>query len=495
MYKPNSWIADQIVYAIFPDRFAIGKPYTSESKLQQSSYHRATDYVTRHWNELPVNPSRGKDFFGGDLRGVIDHLDHLQELGVTTIFLTPIFSAPSNHKYDTTDFFTVDEQFGGKEALKDLIQHLHDAHMHLILDAAFNHVSDIHPWFLAARRGESPFKDFFTFNPDGSYQCWRDFRQMPELNLTNNELQDILYRNTDSVLQKYLALGSDGWRFDVAMDLGLATARAMRQAIRQRFPDAVMIGEIMNYGGEWTNGNDKYHGVMNYYFRDALLSWLRGEISARQMNFATEEYYQGYGVSGALCSWNILSSHDTPRLKSILPDQDQRKLAVVAQFTLPGVPLVYYGEEIGMEGGHDPDCRRPMIWDKQRWDMETFGFYKELIKIRQSRPELQYGKFIMLGHKLDAEALAFIRHTEIPNQVSLVVINNSHLPLKQRLFTPHSHLYHQLPMRNLLCPDRPLVRMEAGNLDLDILARSAAIFVPDDDQYREYKFFKPRNLL
>jgi len=493
MHEPL-WMADQVMYEIFPDRFAIGEPYTSESKLALAPYHRATDYVRRGWDELPVNPSWGKDFFGGDLRGIADRLGHLQELGATGVFSTPIFSAPSNHKYDATDFFSIDEQFGGDEALTDLIQQMHRLDMRLVMDAAFNHVSDIHPWFLAAKQGKKPFKDFFAFKPDGGYQCWRDLRQMPELNLDNAELQGILYRNSDSVLQKYLAMGLDGWRFDVAVDLGLEVAKAMRLALQERFPSAVMIGEVMNYAAEWTNGDDRYHGVMNYYFRDAVLSWLRGEASMRQMNSVAEEYYQGYGMDGALCSWNILSSHDTPRLKNMLPDKAQRQLAVIAQFTLPGVPLVYYGEEIGMDGGGDPDCRRPMIWDRQRWDMETFEFYKKLISIRQSRAELRRGKLIMLGHQLDTDAIAFLRYTDKPNEVSLVLINNAATPLKQRLFTPHSHLYHQLPMKNLLCPEQSLIRMEAGNLDVEIPARSAAILVPTDDQFKEYKFFKERNL-
>ena len=147
-----------------------------------------------------------------------------------------------------------------------------------------------------------------------------------------------------------------------------------------------------------------------------------------------------------------------------------------------------------MEGGYDPDCRRPMVWDRQGWDMETFEFYKKLILIRQSRVELRRGKLIMLGQQLDTDAIAFIRYTDTPNEVSLVLVNNARTHLKQRLFTPHSHLYHQLPMRNLLNPEQGLIRMKAGSLDLDIPARSAVILVPADDQYNEYKFFKKRNL-
>ena len=486
------WMADQITYQIFPDRFAIGKPHTSETKLKLPVYRDAT-YSLRRWDELPENPSRGRDFFGGDLGGITDNLDYIQDLGVTTLYLTPVFVAPSNHKYDTTDFFTIDPQFGGEQALRGLIKQLKHRKMRLILDAVFNHVSDIHPWFLAAKRGKKPYKDFFTFTKDGQYESWRGYGHMPELNLANEQLQGLLFRKRDSALQKYLELGVDGWRFDVAVDVGLGIVRKIRAAVRQRYPDAVLLGEVMCYAGDWCNRDDVFHGVMNYYFRDAVLGWLRGDVSARQANLAAEEYFRGYNRPGAIRSWNMLSSHDTPRLRWTIHDPAQRKLAIVAQFTLPGVPFVYYGEEIGMDGGNDPDCRRPMIWDEKRWDKGTRGFYKNLIEIRQSRAELRRGELLMLGYKLDADALVFLRHTDKPDEVALVVINNSTQPLRQIVFTPYSHLYHALPLKNLLDPSQ-MVNMEAGNVNLEIPPRTAAIFVPDDTQIRNYKFFKPRNL-
>jgi alpha-glucosidase len=149
------WMADQVTYQIFPDRFAIGKPHTSESKLKLAAYQKP-DYTRRRWDEMPENPSHGKDFFGGDLQGIIDHLDYIQDLGITALYLTPIFIAPTNHKYDTTDFFTIDPQFGVEKTLKALTKELHRRKMRLILDAVFNHVSDVHPWFQTGKR------EFFT---------------------------------------------------------------------------------------------------------------------------------------------------------------------------------------------------------------------------------------------------------------------------------------------------------------------------------------------
>jgi glycosidase len=459
------WMADQITYQIFPDRFAIGKPHTSESKLALPEY-QAGDYQRRRWDELPENPSRGKDFFGGDLAGICDKLDYIQDLGATCVYLTPIFISPSNHKYDTTDFFTIDPQFGDEPALKKLIAELKRRKMRLILDAVFNHVSDAHPW-----HGRYTTKEF-----------WRGFGHMPELDLANEELQDLLFRKPDSVVQQYTAMGVDGWRFDVAVDVGLPVVKAMRDAL----PDTVLLGEVMCYAGEWCR---VFTGVMNYYFRDAVLGWLRGEVSTRQVQHAAADYSHGYGNAGATCSWNMLSSHDTPRLRWTIHDDALRKLAVIAQFTLPGVPFVYYGEEIGMDGGGDPDCRRPMIWDETRWDKDTLQFYKKLIQIRQSHTALRRGQLTML----EADALVFLRHTEKINETAIVAINNSAQPYRQIVFTPHSHLYHALPMKNLLDPLQ-VVNMEAGNIKIELPAKSAAIFVPDDTRIQNYRFFKARNL-
>jgi alpha-glucosidase len=482
------WLADQITYQIFPDRFAVGPPHTPATKLQQPEYNLA-GYVTRRWDELPVNPPRGRDFFGGDLRGIRDRLDHIQSLGATCLYLTPIFIAPSNHKYDTTDFFTIDPQFGGEPALNELLAELKRRGLRLILDAVFNHVSDSHPWFIAARAGQPPYRDFFTWRADGRYECWRDFGNMPELNLANPILQDLLFRRPDSVLQKYLALGIDGWRFDVAVDVGLPVVRAMRDAIGRAYPDAVLLGEVMSFAGDWCRGDDVFHGVMNYYFRDALTAWLRGEISSRQVRRALTDYAQGYGPAGALRSWNMLSSHDTARLRHSLPDAAQRRLAVIAQFTLPGVPFIYYGEEIGMDGANDPDCRRPMIWDARRWDQDTLALYRQLIQIRHHHAALRRGALTVL----EADTLVFLRHTDRLDETALVALNPANEPYRQIVFTPHSHLYHALPMRNLLAPAQ-VVTMEAGNLRIELPPRSAAIFVPDDTRLSHYKFFKARNL-
>jgi alpha-glucosidase len=477
-----------LIYEIFPDRFAIGKPRDSTSKLALPAY-QSQGMIRSAWSDLP----RGEnDFFGGDLRGILDHLDYVQGLGATGLYLTPIFTAPSNHKYDTLDYFTIDPQFGDDAALKDLIAELHRRGMKLTMDAVFNHVGEKNPWFLAAQRGERPYRDFFTFDAGGGYDCWWGFSSLPELRLDNPLLQELLFRGSGSVLQRYLGWGVDGWRFDTALDLGLGIGSAMREAVGTRFPDATLIGETMAFGAEWVR-RGHFHGVMNYYLRDALMAWLGGSISARQMSRALSDYYDGYGHEGSVASWNVLSTHDTARLRTLLPDDRQRALAIVSQFTLPGEPVVYYGEEIGMEGGEDPDCRRPMIWDEARWDARTLALYKKLAALRSSRPELREGRLIVLGDRLDGNAIAYLRHTDVPNQTSIVIINAGKTRLQQQLFIPYSHLYATLPLKDAI-ESGPRIRVDKCAIAIDLPPESAAIYVPDDVDRKNYTFFKPRNL-
>lgn len=486
-----------MIYQIFPERFAIGKPLDIDRKLAQPAYQRSG--FTRHarWEEEPTG---GSDFFGGDLQGVIDHLDYLQDLGAEAVYLTPIFTAYSNHKYDTVDYDRVDAMFGDEQVLGALIDGLHQRGMQLILDAVFNHVGTEHAWFQAAKRGEKPYRDFFTFLADGRYLCWWGYDTLPELRIEHPLVARMLYRDRDSLLQRWLARGLDQWRFDAALDVGLDPVTDIRSAIADRFPQARLIGEVLSFGSAYCAGASRFHGVMNYWFRYATLGWLQGSVGTRAYLRALADYYQHYGHEAAVCSWNILSTHDTPRLRHELPEDAARRLALVLQFTLPGEPLVYYGEENGMDGGGDPQNRRTMRWDENTWDQTTRGFYKTLVGIRRSRRELRDGKLLLLGDYLDGDAVAFVRHTEAPNQEALIVVNKSKDRLKQRLLVPHTHFEPRLWFRNLLAPDQYL-QFYMASFELDLPPQSAAIYVPDDGHIlpsgsimNDYAYFKPRIL-
>ena len=257
---------------------------------------------------------------------------------------------------------------------------------------------------------------------------------------------------------------------------------------------------MLSFASEFCAGERHFDGVMNYWFRYATLGWLQGTVSTRAYVRAVSDYYERYGHDPALRSWNILSTHDTPRLRTVLPNDTARQIALVLQFTLPGVPLVYYGEENGMEGGEDPQNRRTMRWEETEWDQPTRSFYKKLVEIRRSRRELREGKLLMLGEYLDGDAVAFVRHTEVPNQESLVVVNKSNQRLQQRLLVPHTFFEPKLWFKNLLAPEQHL-RFIYASLQLDLPPESAAIFVPDDgyilpndSKGNDYAYFKPRIL-
>ncbi|MFC4158526.1 glycoside hydrolase family 13 protein [Chitinimonas lacunae] len=483
-------IARQVVYQIFPERFAIGRGLDSAGKLADPAY-QIEGAVARDWNDSTMHQPWAQQFFGGDLDGIADRLDYLQMLGIDTLYLTPIFSAPSNHKYDATDFFCVDPMFGGDAALDRLLNALRPRAMGLLLDAVLNHVSDRHPWFLAAQAGDSNYRNFFGYNAQGEALCWQDFGSMPELNLANPEVRDRLYRQPDSVVQYWLARGISGWRFDVAQDVGIEVAEDLVASVGKRYPDALLLGELNGFSGSWFDSGQGFHGMMNYWYRTALLAWLGGEIDAIQMNRAISDARQGYGLSGLLCSWNMLSSHDTPRLLTSLGSSRRVRLAQLAQFTLPGVPLLYYGEEIGMEGGPDPDCRRPMRWNPAEQDQQQLEWTRRLIALRRANPALQYGDVIVLGDRLPGNALVYLRHTERPGEAALIVINLGEQPLRHKLLLPYSHWYDGVPLRDALgnCSD---TRMAAGAVQLDVPAGEAALYQAFEP-YNRYTFFKPRN--
>lgn len=482
--------ASQIIYQIFPERFAIGGSVSGRQKLADPAYD-GPGVIKRDWDELPGQQSCGMEFFGGDLNGIAEKIDYLQDLGVTGVYLTPVFTAPSNHKYDAVDFFSIDPMFGGEPALQRLLATLHGKGMTLTLDAVLNHVSDRHPWFLAALAGDAQKRQWFTFSGDGAYLCWQDYALMPELNLSNPEVRDILYRQPKSMVQHWLAEGIDNWRFDVAQDVGIEVAQDMAAEVGKRFPQAGLLGELNGFSGSWFEAGGGFQGMMNYWYRTATLAWLAGEIDGLQFNHVIRDARQGYGLAGLLCSWNMLSSHDTPRLLTTVGSAEKVRLAWIIQFTLPGIPLIYYGEEIGMQGGADPDCRRPMRWNPASWEQKQRRFMQQLIHIRQKNPALQYGDILVLGDRLATNALIFLRYTDVPGEAALVVVNSSDQPLQVRLLIPYSHWYDGVPLLDAL-GQSPATKVQAGSVLLDIPAGAAAVYLASEP-YQHYTFFKPRN--
>jgi alpha-glucosidase len=435
-------------------------------------------YAGKDGAELAV-PAGGGDPWsvhaGGTLDGVTAKLDHIQSLGAGAIYLTPIFRAGSNHKYDTSSFDDVDERFGGIEAFERLAEACRARGLGLILDGVFNHTGDRHPWFTEEKPG---------FYRPGSF--WRGYRSLPELDLSSVPvLQEI-----DRIVEEWLRRGATGWRLDCANDLGFSACARIARVAREAGAKDGVIGEVMTYAEEWMR-EGYLDGVMNYWFRETALGLAKGEVPAIQAAANLETLAARTRSEALLRSWNIVSTHDTPRLASVLPDRAARHLALALAFTTPGTPLLYYGEEIGMNGGADPDNRRPMIWDEARWDRETLELVRTLASLRKKHRALSVGTYLPLPNPGTPDLLAFARTTSMPSDVRVIVANGSARPLTARVFAPYSHLFDHLPLVDLLGRSAPL-HVLAGRFDVALAPHQLAIFAPDDTTIPGYRFFRPR---
>jgi glycosidase len=376
---PN-WVPDAIFYQIFPERFCNG-----------DSRNDPPGVVS--WNDLPGR----ENFFGGDLQGILDRLDYLQDLGVNALYLNPIFKARTNHKYDASDYFQVDPAFGSNALLKQLIDELHLRGMHIILDGVFNHCGAEFPAFQdLLRNGQSsPYRNWFqvrsfplTTDPL-SYMTCGGSTYLPKLNQAHRPVQEFILKVARFWIEEY---GIDGWRLDVPFKIPLEFWREFRQTVRQANPQAYLLGEVWREADAWIQG-DIFDGVTNYRLRDLLLDYcLTYVLDAEDFAFETGMLARAHGPA-AVGMANLLDSHDTTRiLTSFKGDVDRLAIALTYLMTTPGAPMIYYGDEIGLLGETDPDCRRPMPWDQSRWDLRVLQTVKRLTALRSAHPALRRGK-------------------------------------------------------------------------------------------------------
>jgi len=459
-----------LVYQVFVDRFAgpEGRPLEAP----------------------PAGVDPWKHHCGGTLDGITARLPHIVGLGADALYLTPIFRAPSNHKYDTASFDEVDPRFGGEGAFNRLAAACKEKKLGLILDGVFNHVGEEHAWFREARANAgSKRAAFFRFqkHPD-EYAKWRGFGHLPELDLSRPEVMAALFDGESSVARKWLRRGATGWRLDCANDIGLdACSRAAEAAWAERAPDGV-VGEVMTWAEDWV-ADGRLDAVMNYWFRETVVGLVRGEIPAEQAAYNLKRMAKRWRRSALLSSWNVLATHDTPRLASLVPDATARRFCRALSFALPGTPLVYYGEEIGMEGGPDPDNRRPMIWDEAKWDHALLKEIARLVSLRKKHPALRTGDHLPLPQPGSPKLLAFARTTERPEEVVLCVANASAEPLTARVFAPYSFLFDALPLRDLL-ESAPECQVSAGSFSITLPPWGVALYAPVDGTIPGYRFFR-----
>jgi alpha-glucosidase len=444
-HTPPAWVADQIIYQIFPDRFCQGDPSLA---VRTDEYVYGTGrmrVVARPWG-APIDPSvPATAFYGGDLVGVRRQLDYLaDELGVTALYLNPIFTSGSNHKYDTEDYDHVDPHLGGNAALAELCAALRGRGMRLVLDAVVNHTGANHPWFDrfgrhgggAYQSAESPWRSWYTFDA-GGYASWKGHASLPVLDFAAPEVRAAITGEA-GVLRRWLRppYAIDGWRFDVIHMLGEGPGacnnahhvRAFRRAVRDENPDAYVLGEHFGEATRWLQGEQE-DGAMNYYgFAHPVRAWLAeqdlGGEPARLSAIELERWLTAARArvpyANQLAQLNLIDSHDTSRfLTAVSGEVGTLQLAVTLLFTYPGVPCVYYGDEIGLAGGRDPDCRRCFDWDRAHWDAALHAHYRRLIAWRKARPEWRRGAYQTLA--VTDDALVFARYTE--RSVTVVGVN------------------------------------------------------------------------
>lgn len=411
VFDAPEWVKETVWYQIFPERFANGdKSINPENTLPWGS----------------AEPERD-NFFGGDLEGVIQHLDHIAELGATGIYFTPIFEATTNHKYDTVDYMKIDPHFGDKETLKRLVQEAHKRGIRVMLDAVFNHCGFYFaPFQDVLKNGEeSRYKDWFHIRefpvktkPVPNYDTFAFTHMMPKFNTENPEVKEYLLNVARFWIEE---CDIDGWRLDVANEVDHAFWRDFRKVVKDAKSDAYILGEIWHDSMPWLLG-EQFDAVMNYPFTNLVMDYIaKNTITLSEFKNGLQELLFDYPKYVHEVAFNLLGSHDTARiLHECDEDKEKMKLLFLFQLTFSGSPCIYYGDEIGMSGAYDPGCRSCMIWEEEKQDRHLFRFVKTLVQLRKNYKSLALGEIVF--HNRD-DCLVFEKHYE--DEVVYVMINNS----------------------------------------------------------------------
>ena len=422
-----AWVRDAVFYQIFPDRFAASEHVPKPGPLEP-------------WDAPPTQHG----FKGGDLLGIVDHLDYLEDLGVNAIYMTPIFKSASNHRYHTYDYFEVDPLLGGDEALRVLLDRAHARGMRVILDGVFNHTGrGFWPFHHILENGAaSPYRDWFHLDrevldgrreltpyprgdePTGAslgYEAWWGLPALPKLNTDHPDVREMLL----SVAEHWLRFGIDGWRLDVPTEIDDPSFwSAFRQRCRAVRPDAYLVGEIWETAPEWVAG-DRFDALMDYPLAEAIVGFVGGPSLDMAVVRGHHEYASNirpldgpsfsarlldllgvYDADVVAVQLNLLGSHDAPRVLTVLSgDTAALRLATLLQCLLPGAPSIYYGDEIGLQGGNDPACRGAFPWDPARWDTDLRTFVKAVLALRRHEPAFRHGSTVVVGATGDAIAI------------------------------------------------------------------------------------------
>lgn len=407
-----AWLTDAVFYQIFPERFYNGDTINDPADTQP-------------WGATP----KYNNYFGGDLKGVAEKLDYIQSLGFNAIYFNPVFESNSNHKYHTTDYFKIDPHFGDDNVFKQLIDECHKRGIKVVIDGVFNHTGIDFFAFEDIVKNEKDSKYLHWYKVHSfpvqlppakpNYEAWWGMGDLPKLMADDPDVKKYLFDAT----RKWTEMGIDGWRLDVPNEMSHDFWIEWRNLVKSINPDCYIVGEIWEDASPWLKG-DQFDAVMNYLFRDAVnLYFVFNKLNVKQFD-SLLSIPRKYPKEVQYALQNLVGSHDTERFLTLTKGNTAKvKLAALFQMTYIGAPMVYYGDEIGMMGGRDPDCRRTMVWDTLQWNYDLQNFYKEVIRIRNEHPVLRYGtyKTVLIDNKKNL--FGFMR--EYKNQKAIVVLNNN----------------------------------------------------------------------
>jgi cyclomaltodextrinase len=488
--READWRNGPIVYQVIVDRFA--PPADPDAKRDLYPAPKKL----RAWEETPARGEYVKevevwsheiDFWGGDLESLSGRLDYIRDLGADVLYLNPIHLAYTNHKYDALDYFAISPEYGNRQDFRHLAEAVHQQGMKLVVDGVFNHMGRGAPWFRDARDNpQSPWRDWFFAGDEWAplgYRAWVNVPNLPELRLENANLRARLFLDADSVVQGYLRDGADGWRLDVAFDIGPMFLSELTQAAHQAKPGSVVIGEIWNYPAGWFPAVD---GVMNFHARQAIFWLLDGKMSGARFGSLYAQMIDDAGLEPILRSWLVLDNHDTPRLAFMMADPWKRQMARALQLTLPGSPCLYYGSELGMTGGDDPENRAPMRWDLVSQDNEELAWMRRLIALRGESPALRAGDFALVGAE---KMLAFLRRSGRAAETLLVLANPSEEPVTEVLQLRDPWLMNYSWMSDALGSGER-VQILSGLILAQMPPRSIRVFRPEIEQGPGYTPYK-----
>ncbi|MCK9245406.1 MAG: glycoside hydrolase family 13 protein [Anaerolineaceae bacterium] len=428
------WVKNAVFYQIFPDRFAWSNQVSKPGNFEK-------------WDSPPTIDG----FKGGDLMGVYEKLDYLEDLGINAIYFNPIFMSASNHRYHTFDYYRVDPLLGGNEAFFTLLDEAHKRQIRIVLDGVFNHASrGFFPFHHIMETGSSsPYYEWFNikclplnaYHTRANYDCWWNLPALPKLNTKNPQVRKYIF----DVARYWVEKGIDGWRLDVPFEIDEDEFwEEFRDVVKTANPDAYIVGEIPSEAQRWLGTGRQFDAVMNYQLTHIMLAFFGGHQIDRQLaegmmglpaphpadaaQFAarTSRLLEMYPKEFSYAQMNLLDSHDMPRFLSLVQGDVRRlKLAYLFLMTYPGAPTIYYGDEIGLTGGRDPLNRKSFPWDKSHWNLDLRDYIRELISVRLSMPVLRRGSYEPVYTQ--ERVLAYLRRDHHEDKV-LVIINAEETP-------------------------------------------------------------------